>query len=445
VTSSESSAVDCRRLAVHVLSPPSWLRKHPVTNGLSATLAGGSGRQPPKRLAAGIIDRKRHKKIPSQPTSDVGSPRGEQPSRSVLGLSGLLIELLLPVVLSAALLLALASYTSYWNLHSALGLGLFGLLLATLSAVVSLRLDSFTAPRRRRSGTRRWLNRPGPRWRLVKFILGGLVIPLAALGAANLFELPNHQTPMAVAALAVRSQLAKPETSRAKQIGDAVLRARSPFAKVQGILALQAMSSAEAPDQLLRILSEDPTALKNDTEYQALSAALASYAVQTKGKLLLLFSGAPPRDRRSAPAPPGDPFERESAGQSPTSTADATEARRLPTAQAESKPASDAIASDTQPVAGPASLPSFIMQTFLRMSLTEDADLLAFAHQTAADEQWSEAVRGQALQLTAKLGGKDDLDGLYAYLEGPNALLQAHALRAIAALQSKLSAAATKG
>jgi hypothetical protein len=54
-------------------------------------------------------------------------------------------------------------------------------------------------------------------------------------------------------------------------------------------------------------------------------------------------------------------------------------------------------------------------------------------------------VRGQALQLTAKLGGKDDLDGLYAYLESPSALLQAHAMRAIAALQSKLSATATKG
>jgi hypothetical protein len=85
------------------------------------------------------------------------------------------------------------------------------------------------------------------------------------------------------------------------------------------------------------------------------------------------------------------------------------------------------------------------MQTLLQMGLREDADLLAFAHQTAADEEWSEAVRGQALQPTAKLGGKDDLDGLYAYLESPNALIQARALRAIAALQSKLSAAATKG
>jgi hypothetical protein len=111
----------------------------------------------------------------------------------------------------------------------------------------------------------------------------------------------------------------------------------------------------------------------------------------------------------------------------------------------EPKPASGAIESETQFVGGPGSLPSFIMQTFLQMGLTEDADLLAFARQTAADEEWSEAVRGQALQLTAKLGGKDDLDGLYSYLDNPSPLLQARALGAIAVLQSRLSTAAAKG
>jgi hypothetical protein len=85
------------------------------------------------------------------------------------------------------------------------------------------------------------------------------------------------------------------------------------------------------------------------------------------------------------------------------------------------------------------------MQTFLQMGLKEDADLLAFARQTAADDGWSEAVRGQALLLTAKLGGKDDLDGLYAYLESPSTQLQARAMQAIAELQSKLSASGTKG
>ena len=51
-------------------------------------------------------------------------------------------------------------------------------------------------------------------------------------------------------------------------------------------------------------------------------------------------------------------------------------------------------------------------------------------------------MRGQALLLIAKLGGKDDLDGLYAYLESPSPLLRTRATQAIATLQSKLTVAA---
>jgi hypothetical protein len=318
------------------------------------------------------------------------------------------------VALSGALLLLLASYTSHWDLHSPLGLGFFGVLLVALSLFVSLGLDALTLERRRRSNRQRLLNRAGPRWRLVKSTLGGLVIPIAVLSAANLFELPNHQTPMAVASLAVRSRLAKPEVSRAVQLGDAVLRARSPAAKVQGILALQTMASVEAVDPLLRILSEDSTALDNVSEYRALCTAIASYGVQAKMKLLQRFNAVPPSARRSAPAPPDDVFEREIADRRGSPAALAVTLERPSTAQPEPKATSSAIESETQPVQGPGGMPSFVMQTFLQTGLTEDADLLAFARQTAADDGWSDAVRGQALQLTAKLGGKDDLDGLFA-------------------------------
>jgi hypothetical protein len=349
------------------------------------------------------------------------------------------------VALSAALLLVMASYTSYWDLHTRPGLAIFGVLLVAMSLFVSLRIDAFTLEQRRRSGKRRLLNRADPRSRLVKFILGGAVIPIAALAAVNVIELPNHQTPMTLVSLAVRSRLANPEVSRVARLGDAVLRARAPSAKVQGILVLQNTGSVEALDQLLRILSDDPTALENTSEHQALAAALASYGVQAKMKLLQRFNSVPLSARRSAPAPPGDLFAREIDGRGPDPAARARQVEPPPAAQEELKPASSAIESEAQLVQGPGTLPSFIMQTFLQMGLKEDADLLAFARQTAADDGWSEAVRGQALQLTAKLGGRDDLDGLYAYLESPSALLQAHAMRAIAALQAKLSAAPTKG
>jgi len=326
------------------------------------------------------------------------------------------------VALSAALLLVIASYTSHWDLHSPVGLGFFGLLLVVLSLFLSLRVDALTLGRRRRAGKRQLLNRADARSRLVKFILGGVVIPIVALTAAIRIELPNHQTPMTLLAVAVRSRLANPEVDRSTRLGDAVLRSRIPAAKVQGILALQSLSSDQALDQLLRILSDDPTALQAASEYQALSAALASYGAQAKPRLLQQFDGVSPSARPGAPAPPDDPFQREIDGRSEAPATRASEA-----------------------VPGPGALPSFIMQTFLQMGLKEDADLLAFARKTAADDGWSEAVRGQALELIAKLGGKEDLDGLYAYLESPSALLQAHAMRAIAALQSKVSASAAKG
>ncbi len=372
--------------------------------------------------AADIIEGRKGPSIPRQPSSDDGSPRGEHSGGRTLGLIGLLIELVLPVGLSAALLLVMASYTSHWNLHSPVGLGVFGFLLAVLSLFLSLLVDAFTLPRRRRAGQRQLLNRADSRWRLVKLILGGAVIPIVALTAANRLELSNHQTPMTLLSDAVRSRLANPEVVRATRLADAVLRSRIAAAKVQGILALQSLNSDAALEQLLRILSDDPTALQTASEYKALSAALASYGVQAKAKLLQRFDGVGVSARPGAPAPPDDPFQREIDGRS----------------EDPAPPAS-------QTVSGSFSLPSFIMQTFLQMGLKEDADLLAFARKTAADDGWSDAVRGQALQLIAKLGGKEDLDGLYAYLESPSALLQAHAMQAIAALQSKVSAAATKG
>jgi len=48
---------------------------------------------------------------------------------------GLLAELVLPTTLAAALLLALAGYTSYWDLGTRSGLGIFGGLLVVLGAV----------------------------------------------------------------------------------------------------------------------------------------------------------------------------------------------------------------------------------------------------------------------------------------------------------------------
>jgi len=366
------------------------------------------------------------------------------PESRTLGLLGLLLELVLPAALSATLLLLLAGSLPAWDLHSPLGLGAFGLLLVVLSLFVSLRLDGFTRARRRERGKNQLLNRASPRWRIFKFILGGALIPVAAFVAANLVELPNHKTPMA---MAIHLRLGRSEGTRAEQLGSAVLRSERPAVKVQGILALQALNSPEALDQLLRILNEDTGAMKDGPQYQALCKALASHGAQAKPRLLQLFAQTRASSRRTADAPPGDIFDRYFAASfvglaSELDSRDLGEKTRtleeLEAAKTELKKTLSRLATETPSPQGGDPLPSFIMQAFLQMSLKEDAELLAFARQTAADSSWSDPVRGQALLLTAKLGGKDDLDGLYAHLGSPSALLEARALQAIATLQSRL-------
>jgi hypothetical protein len=369
-----------------------------------------------------------------------------QPRGNTLGLLGLTVELLLPVTLAAALLLVLAGYVPRWNLHTGIGLAVFGMLLVALSLAVSLKLDAWTYPRRAH-GRRRLLNGTGPRMRLAKYVLGGVVIPIGALVAANRIELPDHQTPMS---LAVRFTGSRPEAGHAEQLGDAILRAGAS-AKVPGIRALQAMASAEALEQLLRVLREDPGATAGGAETEALSTALASYGEKARPALLKRLAEVPPGSRRDAAAPAGDLFERNFATafdevqhevdrRLSDPAAKAEQQRRLEAARAELKRTLGEVEADTRPADADRTLPAFVLGTFLQMSPGEDAELLALARSIAADAGWSDPVRGQALALIARLGSRQDLDGLYGQLQGSSPRLQERAMQAIAELQSKLAA-----
>ncbi len=353
------------------------------------------------------------------------------------------------MAVSATLLLVTVRYSRYWNLRSTVGLAAFGLLLVVLSLLISIRLDRFTWAGRARRGRRQLLNRTDPRSRLVKFALGGILLPIAALAGANLIELPDHRTPMS---LAVQLSLARPETTRAEQLGNAVLRAESAVAKAQGIRALELLGSSDALEQLMRLLDADPGALQG-VESQALSKALAAYGVQARARLLQRLAQVAAKDRLAAGAPSGALFDRyfsaafeglrsEIGTRDPDPTLRTRAEERLQVAQAELQRAIDPLEDGAERATG-SGLPAFIMETFQRMDLKDDQELLAFARRMSADSGWSEAVRGQALLLIAKLGGKDDLDGLYAYLEKPSRRLRERALEAIAALQAKLSAAAS--
>jgi len=361
---------------------------------------------------------------------------------------GLLLELALPTALSAAALLVFAGTTRHWDLRTPLGLSIFGILLVVLSLVLSVQLDRLTLAGRTASGRPPRLNPPGPRWRSFKFLLGGVLIPLATLAAANLVHLPNHETPLA---MAIRLRLPHPGVSRAEQLASAVLRAPTPAAKARGILALEGMRSDAGLDQLLRVLSEDPAALKDGSEYQSLSAALASYGADARARLLPLFDEIAAGARKSATPPVGDLYDRyfsaDFDGLAHEIARDGSartdgRADRITALRGEMQHALLPLESDSATAEASAGLPAFILHTLLQMDLKDDETLRVFARKTAADDSWSDAIRGQALLLTAKVGNKDDLDELFGYLDSPSPLLQARAMQAIAALESKLSASA---
>jgi len=79
----------------------------------------------------------------------------------------------------------------------------------------------------------------------------------------------------------------------------------------------------------------------------------------------------------------------------------------------------------------------FVLRTFLGMKLSQDADLLQFAKTVAADASYPAGLRGSALLLIGKLGGRDEFAVLYTYLQTDNELLQERALGAIAELQAR--------
>jgi hypothetical protein len=353
---------------------------------------------------------------------------------------------LLPVAISGALLLVVASYVPRWNLKALWGLVVFGILLVLLSLLVSVRVDGFTLASRQKRGKRQLLNRPGPWARLFKFILGGVVIPIAALVGANLVELPDHETPMS---LAIELHAGSPPASQAEQLAAAVLHADTQAVKTEGIAALRDMNSPEALAQLLRLAKDDPTALTDPAEVEALSKAIASYGQPAGAPLLAMFASSSPAALRDATTPAADLFGRYLApgfegvrnevARERDGTNRAADVAKVDAAIAAARTALDGLGASSPTRPATANVPSFVMRTLLQMSIKQDPDLLAFARKTAADTACSDALRGQALLLVAKLGSNDDLQPLYAYVGSPSPVVQASALKAIADLETKLA------
>ena len=358
-----------------------------------------------------------------------------------------LLELLLPVTLTAGLFYWLSGILPLWNLNHTFALVILAILLVALSFIFSVVLDAITLPFRRRSANHSIFNRVDARSRLVKFILAGVVIPIGVFTVAVLVRFPGPET--AITLLLQRRSVSS-KASHAVLIGEAILQSANPATKVLGIKTLQTLPAADAQQQLLRLLQDDPGTLSDAAVSEALSKAIASYGLAAKPELLGIFNQVDPTRRKGDLASGNDLFQRyfsasfeglkkEIGDQNPAANlANIDAAAAELQAQLSQVQASLASAGGGDPRLG------FVLHTFLGMDTSQDPDLLALAKKVAADDTYSDGVRGLAILLIGKLGGSNELDGLYATMQGGSELLQAKALEAIGLLQAKEPASKTK-
>jgi hypothetical protein len=226
-----------------------------------------------------------------------------------------------------------------------------------------------------------------------------------------------------------------------------VLNSTSPFTKIQGIRALQAVHSADSLEQLFRILTKDPLALKDAGVYGALSTAIASYGTDAKGGLFDLYKNSDPLMLKASEVPSRDTFSwyfsaafdelrKEIMAQNPDQTSQEAELARLDSIQTTLQQSLTGMKDNLPLPSSSSPIPDFVLHTFLAMDVKQDKEILQFARAIAPDPAISEGVRGQALLLMAKLGGKDELDELYTYLASSDETIKAKALEAITFLLS---------
>ena len=392
--------------------------------------------------------------LPSSSSSSekARTPKSEKSSRRIGFLPSLgiyLLELLLPVILAAAFLYWLSGAVPLWSLNRLLALTVFAIILIVLSLTVSVLLDSLTLPIRKNSSVQNLINPIGARVRLVKYILAGILIPAGVFAAANLVALPQGGTPIA---LMIRYSQTPIKVTPAAAIGEAVLGSNSPATKIQGIKTLQAIHSTDSLEQLFRILTVDSAALNDAGESMALSAAIASYDITAKPGLMGLYTNSDQVKYKTIPSPsqdafpfyfsaPFDELRKEILAQNSLQSTREADLARLASAEAALQQALSGMIGNQPAPSETDPLMDFIMRTFLAMNLHQDKEMLQLAKAIAPDNKYADSVRGAALLLIAKVGGKDELTGLYTYLGSNDEFIKAKALEAIASLQLKTPAA----
>jgi hypothetical protein len=349
-------------------------------------------------------------------------------------------ELLVPALLAVGIIAWLFTNYNLWSMGAVLAQTLFYLAVVLVAFMLTVLLDMLTASGRAIQG----VIGGGPRARLVKFVLGGLILPIALGIAVNLVILPTGGTVLNTFINMVKSPLT---TTPPDEVGRITLETNDPAVKRSGIEVLSKFQSPAAFIQLLRLAKEDRAALRDATSARALAAAIAAYGGQARDPLLELFNSIDPTE--AGGTLPDDLYGRYfSAGfsglQAEVQANDPDRLTQVEAARAQLEAALQGLHAESVAGSGGDPRPLFILQTFQAMNLSSEDVLLAFALKTAADVRYPAAVRGEALLLVGKLGKEGQLSALYAYMDNPDTFVQTRALQAISAIMSKGAAPAKR-
>lgn len=380
---------------------------------------------------------------PAQATSkkETGPPTGA----FLYSLGLLILEIILPVVLAGGALWFLFRNFNLWQMNRTLALVLFAVGLVVISFMLGIFLDMITSSKRKGYQKQGVKFASGALTQLVKFALGGVVLPLALFTIAILVNTPVGGTAME---LFIRTSQPPVQTSPSEQIASLVFQARDPLTQMLGIRALAGLHTSRGLGQLVRVLNEGGDYLCDAGVFDTLSKAIASYGVDAKGPLLDSFNKVAPSLRSKSTGLSDELFGRYFAGsfvslrneiknQNENPANQETQFAQIDAAEAQlKKTLADLRVERFKAASGDLRL-DLVLRTFLSMNLSQDAELLHFAKTVAVDASYPGTVRGDVLLLIGKLGGTDELTVLCSHLQTNDRLLQVRALEAIIALQSK--------
>jgi hypothetical protein len=178
----ENSAAPAVITTAGTATPPAEIKK-PVAvekpSGEAAKPAAAAAKTTaaaPKTTAAAkpAIAEKTPSKAAARPAAAiVEKPAPRKPESKSPAVSLYLLEILLPLLVSAVSMWVLLSYLNVWQLYPGPAPILFSVAVVAVALFLSLLLDSLLAPFRKRNRSRGAKFGSGPRARLVKLALGG--------------------------------------------------------------------------------------------------------------------------------------------------------------------------------------------------------------------------------------------------------------------------------